>query len=202
MTYTGTITQFRDVTADIRVITIKIDQPYDYKAGQYTQITLNDSEPRFFSIANAPRRDNTIDIHVRNTGGTVSKTLCTHIRELQSVELSKAMGNLQYDPNHIPAVFIAGGTGITPVLAIIEKHKGKPLNVFWGAKSELEFYAQPKQTGLTMHYCVENFPVQEYLKKPIENAHIYLSGPPAMVHDSKVMLLASGVHPNKIYSDA
>lgn len=202
MEYTGKIIQFQDVTADIRIIRIQVDQPYTYKAGQYMQLTLYDHEPRFFSIANAPDHNNIIEIHVRNTGGNVSKTLCTHIRELQPVKISKPMGHLQYDETHVPAVFIAGGTGITPVLSIIQQHKGKPMNVYWGGKSDLEFYIHPQQAGLTMHYCVDNYPVHEYLKDPIDGAYIYLSGPPAMVHDSKVALLAAGIDQNYIYSDA
>lgn len=200
----GTIIQFRDVTADIRIITIQMERGrlYNFHAGQYAEFHLEGHASRFFSIANAPRTDNTIDIHVRNTGGEVSKALCTHIKQGQTIDVSDAKGNLQYDTAHVPAVFLAGGTGITPFLAMVEENKGKPITIYWGAKTENEFYIRPQQNGLAMHYCVDEYPVDAYLKHPIEGAHIYLSGPPAMVHDSRVKLLAAGIDPRMIYSDA
>lgn len=200
----GTILQFIDVTADIRIITIQMAKgnPYAYHAGQYAQFQIDGHEPRFFSIANAPRVDNTIDIHVRNTGGETSAALCTSIKQGQTISVSDAHGNLKYDAAHTPAVFIAGGTGITPFLAMIDTYKGKPFTVYWGAKSNDEFYVRPQQNGLAMHYCVHHFPVDDYLKNPIDGAHIYLSGPPNMVHDSRVKLLAAGIEPDMIYSDA
>jgi ferredoxin-NADP reductase len=191
----GIILQFRDVTSDIRVITIQMgrDRQYKYTAGQYTEIQIDGHEARYFSIANAPRADNTIDIHVRNTGGETSSALCSAIKQGQPVTVSPAQGNLMYDTAHTPAVFIAGGTGITPFLAMIDAHKGKSFHVYWGAKKDNEFYVRPQQNGLAMHYCVDEFPV---------DAHIYLSGPPNMVHDSRVKLLANGIEPSRIYSDA
>lgn len=200
----GIIVQFEDVTADIRRITIQMERgkPYVYHAGQYAQIQIDGFEPRFFSIANAPRKDNTIELHVRNTGGSVSQALCTTIKQGQAVSVSPAKGDLIYDAAHTPAVFIAGGTGITPFLAMIDAYKGKPFTLYWGAKSDHEFYVRPQQNGLAMHYCIDQFPVDAYLNDPIDGAHIYLSGPPNMVHDSRVKLLAGGIEPSMIYSDA
>ena len=200
----GTIIQFVDVTADIRVITIQMERghPYAFHPGQYIEIKIGGHDPRFFSIANAPRANNTIDVHVRNTGGETSNALCSEIKQGQTICVSQAHGNLMYDAAHTPAVFIAGGTGITPFLSIIDAYKGRPFHVYWGAKSDDEFYIRPQQNGLIMHYCIDEFPVDTYLRTPIDGAHIYLSGPPNMVHDSRVKLLAAGVEPDMIYSDA
>lgn len=206
----GHILQFVDVSADIRVITVQMpkDKPFAFKPGQYVDVMTGGHDPRCFSIANAPRADNTVDFHVRNTGGAVSTHLCRHIKQGQEIYLSAPIGGLTM-PERAPAdislqtpvVFIAGGTGITPFLAMIEAYPNRPFTLYWGANSQDDFYVRPKRAGLGVHYCTDIFPVDAYLQDPVENAHIYLSGPKQMVKGSLAKLLAYGVEPSNIYYD-
>ena len=197
------ILQFEDVAHDIRVVTIQMPkgEPYHFTPGQYTEIHCEGFDPRPFSIASAPREDNTFDIHVRNSGQNISEKLCHDIKQGESVHVSDAKGHLTFHDSPNPLVFMAGGTGITPFLAMMEANPTKPATIYWGMQSEYEFYIRPHRNGLAVHYCTDIYPVDAYLKDPIDNAVLYLSGPPAMIHDSKAKLLAFGVEPSNIIHD-
>ena len=200
----GYILKFQDVTADIRIVTIQMpkDQAVTYHAGQYAAITIEGCDPRFFSIANAPRADNTLDIHIRNTGGAVSAILCSTIREGQPVHVSMPHGTLKLSHTHAPKIFLAGGTGITPFLAMVDSRvTNAPIHLFWGMEKTDDFYTRPQQSGLSVTYCTDVYPVDAFLENPVMDAEIYLSGPPAMVHDSCVKLLAAGFDPSNIFYD-
>ena len=200
---TAYILQFEDVTPDIRVVTIQMPkgQPYQFRAGQYADIHIDGHDPRPFSIASAPRADNTIDIHVRNSGRNISHKLCEDIKQGEEINVSPAKGHLGWHGGQNPTVFIAGGTGITPFLAMMEAEPHKPVTLFWGMNAEDDFYVRPRRNGLSAHYCTNIYPIDAYLKDPIDGAIIYLSGPPAMVRDSKAKLLSAGVDPANIIHD-
>lgn len=201
----GYVLSYQDVTADIRIITIQMPKttPFVYRPGQYVEIMVHgEFSPRHFSIANAPRADNTIDIHVRNTGGTVSRFLCNEIRETHPVTVSDPIGNMHLRNNTRPVVMIAGGTGITPFLAMIEQSGGdRPMHLYWGMDNPDQFYIRPQVSGLSVTLCHDCYPVDAYLQDPVENADIYLSGPPVMVTESRVKLLAAGIEPSNIIHD-
>jgi len=200
---TGHILTFTDMTHDIRVITIQLpkDKPYSYHAGQYAYFGIEGFEARPFSIASAPRDDNTIDIHVRNLGKNLSHALCSKITQGQAVTVSPAQGQLQMHDHHDGAiVFLAGGTGITPFLAMAETTQSK-MHLYWGMTSNDDFYLDLAREGMAVHHCVDHYPVDVFLENPIDNAMIYLSGPAAMIEDSKSKLLAAGFDPSNIIHD-
>lgn len=197
------ILQYKDVTADIRVVTIQMTkgEKYIFTPGQYADIHIDGYDPRPFSIASAPRTDNTIDIHVRNSGYNISRKFCENLTQGEAVHVGPAQGDLSYRDGDQPVVFLAGGTGITPFLAMMDAYPKKPATIYWGMTSEDDFYIRPHRNGLCVHYCTEIYPVDAYLQNPMDNAVIYLSGPPAMVKDSKVKLLSAGVEPSNIIHD-
>ncbi|PCH98539.1 MAG: hypothetical protein COB76_06940 [Alphaproteobacteria bacterium] len=200
----GYILSFEDVTADIRIIAIQIskEKNYIFHAGQYAEIEVEGCEPRYFSIANAPRSDNIIDIHVRNIGGDVSHALCRDIKQGQGVTVSNAQGLLKFIENDNAKVFLAGGTGVTPFLAMIEGAKPQTqMSLYWGMETPRDFYVRPQQNGLSVIYCTDIYPVDAYIQNMIMGADVYLSGPPAMVNDSRSKLLAAGVEPSNILFD-
>lgn len=202
--FQGYILKFEDVTADIRVITFQLpkETPYSFYAGQYAEFTVEGCESRYFSIANSPRANNTIDVHVRNIGGNVSQALCNDIRQGQAVTLSSPQGTLKLIESENPKIFLAGGTGITPFLAMIESVKPFiPISLYWGMEKDSDFYIRPQQSGLSVTYCTDIYPVDAYIQNIMEGADVYLSGPPAMVNDSRSKLLAAGVEPSNIFYD-
>lgn len=132
----------------LAVLTIRPDPPLRYMPGQYVAVQV----PRWprvwrnFSIANAPRENGLIDLHVRAVpGGMVSGSLVHNTRPGDTVLLGQARGEMT-----VPAeldrdlLCIAGGTGLAPLKAIIEGvlRTGGP---FWRRKISLWFGARTEQ---------------------------------------------------------
>src|SRR4029453_6135803 len=78
---------------------------------------------RTYSPANAPRRDNTIEFHVRAIGaGWVSSALVRRLRVGDMIKLAAPMGSMNLDRRSTrDAVFVAGGTGLAPIKSLLEE---------------------------------------------------------------------------------
>ena len=122
--WTGEIVQHDRRTDAVAVLTIRPDRPLSYVPGQYIQVQT----PRWpriwrsYSVANAPRANGLIDIHVRAVpGGMVSAALVSHCATGDIVLLGAARGEMRVpdDPGQ-DLVCIAGGSGLAPVKAIVE----------------------------------------------------------------------------------
>lgn len=122
--WTGEVVQHDRRTDTVAVLTIRPDRPLSYVPGQYVGVQA----PRWpriwrsYSVANAPRANGLIDIHVRAVpGGMVSTALVSHCAAGDIVLLGAARGEMRVpdDPSR-DLVCVAGGTGLAPVKALAE----------------------------------------------------------------------------------
>jgi NAD(P)H-flavin reductase/hemoglobin-like flavoprotein len=79
---------------------------------------------RYFSPANAPRQDGSIDLHVQQIdGGQVSAPLVRSLKVGDSVKLGAPVGDRltrkANDPTDL--LMVAGGTGLAPLRAVLEQ---------------------------------------------------------------------------------
>jgi NAD(P)H-flavin reductase len=79
---------------------------------------------RYFSPANAPRHDGSLDLHVQQIdGGQVSPTVVRSLKVGDSVRLGAPVGERLTrrpgDPRDL--LMVAGGTGLAPLLAVLEQ---------------------------------------------------------------------------------
>jgi CDP-4-dehydro-6-deoxyglucose reductase, E3 len=101
-----------------------VTEGINYLPGQY--VLIDDTEyrrpPRSYSIANAPRPDSTIDLLVTLVaGGEVSPWLHHELQVGQHVLISGPYGRFIQDPeDDRPHLYLAGGSGLAPVRALIE----------------------------------------------------------------------------------
>jgi NAD(P)H-flavin reductase/hemoglobin-like flavoprotein len=205
----GEIVQHDRRSLDLAVLTIKPDQPLRYTPGQYVAVQV----PRWprvwrnFSIANAPRENGLIDLHVRAVpGGMVSGSLVRGVRRGDTVLLGRPRGEMTAPPD--PArdlLCIAGGTGLAPIKAIIEGviNATKPgdhpkIGLLYGARTEKDLYdLQDLQVLESAHPAfmvtpvVSDDPGFAGIKGTLpqvarryancQGKDIFISGPPAMV---------------------
>jgi NAD(P)H-flavin reductase/hemoglobin-like flavoprotein len=197
---------------DLAVMTIRPDQPLRYVPGQYVAVQV----PRWprlwrnFSIANAPRENGLIDLHVRAVrGGLVSASLVHNTRPGDTVLLGRAQGEMT-----VPAeldrdlLCIAGGTGLAPLKAIIEGvlRGGGPfwrrkITLWFGARTEQDLYDLPDLRVLeSICAGLKVIPVVSHQKDFIgmkgmlsdvtahcascEDREIFISGPDRMVRET------------------
>lgn len=212
---------------DIAVITLRPARPLPYIAGQYVNVQTA-RWPRVwrtFSIANAPRADNTIRLHVRAVpGGWVSGTLLRDTRVGDTVTLGPPMGTMTPpEPGGRDLLFVAGGTGLAPLKAIVEHvlasgHR-PAIHLLFGARTAAELYDLPDLVRMAASCprlrvlpVVSDEPgyggMRGRLPEVTRRFHswaqheVYVCGPPAMVTETVGLLEGDGVPPARIHRDA
>jgi NAD(P)H-flavin reductase/hemoglobin-like flavoprotein len=125
----------------IAVLTLRPDEPLSYLPGQHVSVqTMH--WPRLwrtYSIANAPRPDGTLSLHVRAAkGGMVSHALVHHVAAGDPLVLGAPAGPMTADTTSARDVLcLAGGTGLAPIKAIVEAITARPIA---GRRREIALY--------------------------------------------------------------
>jgi CDP-4-dehydro-6-deoxyglucose reductase len=121
----------------------------EFVPGQYVEIWIPGSAylSRAYSIANRPRNDGGIELHIhRVKGGRLSDWAFTQMKEGDRVLARGPLGHFTVrSAVDRPLLFIAGGTGFAPIKALIEQQlKLAPLRemqLFWGLRDLHDCYA-------------------------------------------------------------
>lgn len=158
--WTATVVSHERRTDDIAVLQLRPDQPYPYEAGQYTTLE-SPRVPRVwrsYSIANAPRRDGLLEIHVRQVGaGWVSGALVRHHQPGDQVRLGPARGATVLDRESTrDVVCVGGGTGLSPMKALVDDarrwNSARRLHLFFGVRRREDLYDVQALQALTVRY--------------------------------------------------
>jgi NAD(P)H-flavin reductase/hemoglobin-like flavoprotein len=214
--WVGEVVQYDRRRPDLAVLTIRPDQPLRYTPGQYLAVQV----PRWlrvwrnFSIANAPRENGLIDLHVRGVlGGMVSGSLVHNTRPGDTLLLGQACGDMTASADQDRDLLcIAGGTGLAPIKAIIEgvikasrPGRRRKIVLYFGARTEEDLYDLPDLRVLEWIYsALTVIPVVSHQAEfegvkgmlPDVAAHyasctgseIFVSGPDVMVRQTVALL--------------
>ncbi|MEI6738483.1 MAG: FAD-binding oxidoreductase, partial [Pseudomonadota bacterium] len=117
-----------------------------YLAGQYIDILLKDGKRRSFSIANAPHRDQSVELHIRHIpDGQFTSYVFNNMRDRAILRFEGPLGSffLREDSGK-PIIFVAGGTGFAPIKAVLEhaffKHLDREMVLYWGCRTRTDLY--------------------------------------------------------------
>ena len=148
-------------TMDVSVLQIRPDEPYTYRPGQSFAMEI-ERKPRlwrYFSPANAPREDGTIELHVQLVdGGQLSGPLVRSVAPGDRVRLGAPVGDQLTLPedDRRDLVMVAGGTGLAPLSAVIDQidrewlaHRSAPaVHLFHGARLPWSLYERERLRDL------------------------------------------------------
>jgi len=133
-------------TAIVEVWLQPMDQPMDYRPGEY--VLLEDSmrqiPPRSYSIANAPRPDGLISLLItRVADGTTSVWVHDQLRRGDEVTVTGPYGTFVADPaSTAPCLYLAAGSGLAPIRALIEAAleaiPQRPLTLIFSARTQAD----------------------------------------------------------------
>jgi NAD(P)H-flavin reductase/hemoglobin-like flavoprotein len=224
--WSGQVIRHQRHGSDIAVLTIQPDQPLPYRSGQYLSVetTRWPRVWRTYSIANAPRSDHALEIHVRAVpAGWVSNALVHHTRPGDLLRLGPALGSMVLDPaSNRPLVLIGGGTGIAPIKALVQQLARTPFarttRVFFGVRKIEDLYdlspltrISLTQPWLTIAPVVSDDPNYPGLCGPVVQTaddlttwhghEVYLCGPPPMVRSGLAVLEKAGVPSHDVHFD-
>ncbi|GII75228.1 oxidoreductase [Sphaerisporangium rufum] len=210
---------------ELVVVTVEPRERYPYRAGQYAtlQTPVWPKVWRQYSIANAPRPDNRLTFHVRVVpGGWVSTALAHHTRPGDTVLLGPPRGAMLLDrasTRHL--VFIAGGTGLAPLKAMVEESMWLPerpnIDLFHGVRRHTDAYDLPDLMALRSAHrrlrvvkAVSDDPADPRRERVIDavqnhrvtlDGDVYVCGSPDMVRVTVGQLRGLGVPPRMIHTE-
>jgi NAD(P)H-flavin reductase len=213
---------------NIAVLTIAPDQPLPFMAGQHLTVQT----PRWprvwrpYSLAGMPRDDGLLALHVKAVpGGWVSNALVRYTAPGSELVLGPPLGTMTLAPAaDRDLLCVAGGTGLSPVKAIIEQAvresaaTPRRIYLYYGARRRHELYDLPDLWRLADAYGgFELIPVTSddpafdgmqgdvgrvaarYM--PHADCEAYVAGPPQMVRETIRVLARAGLGPERIHFD-
>jgi NAD(P)H-flavin reductase/hemoglobin-like flavoprotein len=213
-------------TVDVAVLRLAPRVPYEYLPGQSLSLET-DLRPRlwrYYSVANAPRPDGVLELHVKaRDGGPVSTALVRRAAVGDVLRLGPPMGHLGLDPeSDRDLLLVAGGTGVAPLKALVDqvaRHgPARRVDLFVGARTEDAFYdradlerLEREHPWLTVTLAVSHDPqsslpqgmVGEVAARsgPWTSREVFVAGPGVMVDDTVDRLLQHGARRERIRAE-
>ncbi|SBT41333.1 globin domain-containing protein [Micromonospora auratinigra] len=135
-------------TFDVAVLTVRPQYLLPFTPGQSVGVSHPSVRSwRYYSPANAPRPDGTLELHVRATpGGVVSSRLVYGCAVGDQIHLASPVGDrlTLWPAGSADLLLLAAGTGWAPVKALVEQvaaeNSGRRVDLYVGARSRSEFY--------------------------------------------------------------
>lgn len=160
------------LTDTIKRIVLIPDSPLSFIAGQYLQIVMSDDDKRPFSIANAPRADGSIELHIgAEPGNQYAGQVIEKMTKDKVVNVEGGLGQAVIKPSNAQAIILlAGGTGFSYTLSLLQQLLSKPLEapvqLYWGTRTIQDMYAFDELNTFAQQHPLFTFiPVVELPEK-------------------------------------
>ncbi len=155
-TFHGVVKETKMLTHDIMEVSVELDRPISFSAGQFADIGLEGFERhRSYSFASTPVAEGTTELkfHVRHvSGGSYTDWLFSEDRTNERFELHGPTGNFWLRPADAPILCIAGGSGMAPIKSILEdaltKGINRPVTYLFGAREQRDLYCLDEMQAL------------------------------------------------------
>lgn len=198
---------------------------FDYHPGQYIDVIGPGGVRRSYSVANAPAADKLIELHVREVpGGVMSGYWFGEAKQNDLLRLNGPLGTFFLrDIAGKDLVFLATGTGIAPVKAMLEslepvdaERRPRSIAVYWGGRQRPDLYWQPTSISVghrfetvlsraSVDWTGRRGHVQRALlsdQPSWADAVVYACGSDAMIHSARELLQSAGLPSRAFHSDA
>lgn len=226
--YRATVVGLEDVARGTRRLTLELDGPMTFNAGQYVQVAIPGKEVnRSWSMANPPKQAGQVELQIRNTPGGLATEgwVFKDLAVGDTVTITGPYGRFFIrEALDKPVILIGGGTGLAPLKSIVRHvlETGLPhkLHLYQGARTQADLYDVEFFRGLEKDHpeqfvyrpClsdeqIEGFPhgmVTDVVAEdfPTCRGHVaYLCGPPPMVEAAIKTLMKKRLFPRDIFRE-
>ena len=208
---------------DVLLVTLRLPPSSNFKfiAGQYIEL-IHEGIRRSYSIANAPRQDGNIKLLIKKVNdGLMSDYLFNRAKLNDLLRIEGPQGTFSYRENGSKnIIFIATGTGIAPIIAILEKFslekkQYKKFYVFWGGRYMEDIYLDLSEIKVDHHFfpALSRDEVELSFKGYVQDAvlssgidllesTVYACGSEKMISSAATLLIKNGLSPKRLFSDA
>lgn len=232
--YRSRCTMIVDLAHGIRQLRLELIPPQaiSFIPGQYIQIRVpvyrgNEEVTRGYSIASDPQDRNAIELIIRRAPHGISTTwIFDHLKHSDEIVFTGPYGDFRLSKTDAPIVFIAGGSGIAPIMSILHQMRNEGIKrkavFYFGVNkvSEMFFVDLMKRFESELHdfrfvpvvarcedldsWQGERGLVTEALVRNIKDAsnmEAYLCGSPGMIEASTKALRSLGMPDKHIFYD-
>lgn len=224
-----------DLTYDIKRFKFQIpaSEKISYTPGQYMQLTVPAYEKsklpitRAYSIATNPNDTNCIEFVIRRVPNGISTGyLFDYLKIGEMIRIKGPFGQFKLSETDVPIIFIAGGSGMSPIKCILHQmkntgNKRKAIYYFGANKVKDLFYVELMEQfekelpnfrfvpAVASPDNDENWSgktglVTEVVREDLQNAsesEAYLCGSPGMIDSSIKVLKELGTKEENIFYD-
>lgn len=198
--------------------------PLIFSAGQYAALRFGDLPPRDFSMASRPD-DAILEFHIqRLSGGRASDYVASRLQVGDMVSLRGPYGTAYLREEHLGPILAAGGTGLAPLLSIVETALAmgltQRLHLYVGVRGAADLYYQDRLGVLAARHrnlrfvaAVSEPDAETTLRRgnlcdivaadftDFRAFHAYVAGPPAHCEATRKILSARGLPDQACFVD-
>jgi len=218
----GELVAIDRLAASVSRLTIRLEEPdaFRFQPGQYLRLRPPGLRvARAYSIASSPAGLPLVELLIRHVpGGQVTGWLEGAAAPGALLTLQGPLGGFALDDRAARAVFVAGGTGLAPALAMIRANARRmPMLLCFGCTRREELFLHEElraleaaTPGLEIRIALmegaagdvrEGTAVALLAREPVEGASYHLCGPPGMVDAARAVLRAEGVSHHQIRAE-
>jgi ferredoxin-NADP reductase/ferredoxin len=210
------------------VLQVPCGVSFNFQSGQYIRVRVpGTDEWRSYSMASLPRDLPRMEFLIRIlSGGAMSEYLMHRCEPGDNLEVEGPMGAFVLRESDAPHIFVAGGTGLAPILSMLETIRRRPgakppMLLSFGCASDTQFFYRDEvelrgswMPTLRLKLCADRVtdlasgltqanPVQMLTADDVTDPETaaYLCGPPPMIEAARRRLMELGVAPERIYAE-
>jgi CDP-4-dehydro-6-deoxyglucose reductase len=214
------------VSEDVIAVTLRTPPASQllFRTGQYIDVIGPEGIRRSYSLASAPRSDGKLQLEIRRVeGGQLSQYWFEKAKANDLLRIEGPFGTFSRRSTPVKnLIFLATGTGIAPVKAILEELAGSPdkskydkIVVYWGGRTVADVYWKPDFENLSLSFIpvlsreLEWVGRKGYVQQAViedgldlSASSVYACGSETMIASAKALLVGAGLNERAFYSDA
>lgn len=215
------------LTADVMRVRLRLppNSDFSFRAGQYIDVIAQGGLRRSYSLACASAVENQLELHVREVAdGAMSAYWFTQAKEGDLLRMYGPLGTFVLrDLVGVDLKFLATGTGIAPVKAMIEslrlaspENLPRSISVYWGGRQPQDLYFDLASIMDGIHYepvlsrasadwqGARGYVQQQLIADCLDlsDAAVYACGSDAMIQSARKSVIESGLPTFRFHSDA
>lgn len=221
------ISEINRLAPDVARVRLRLPPSADFHfvAGQYIDVIGHNGIRRSYSLACADAKGTLLELHIRAVEkGEMSEYWFNQAAPNDLLRLHGPLGTcVLRETAGIDLFFLATGTGIAPVKAMLEsltrlhpEHQPAAVTVLWGGRHSSDHYLDRSDLqGAHTFIPVRSLPdgawvgatghVQDVLlasNPRLDTAAVYACGSNAMIQGARQRLVQAGLPPERFHSDA
>lgn len=225
----GTVAEVEKISSAVYRLAVDVggETPISFLPGQYVHLAVpGTSEARSYSFANPPEVTDRLVFYIKALDqGAMSDYVRSRARVGDEMPVTGPFGHFYLRPPARPIVLVAGGTGLAPMLSMLDHLAGaggtdQPIHLLYGANTPDELFGLDQLAGyagkglnLTVETCVveggtdwdgATGHVTGLLRADLVNGgdiDAYLCGPPPMIDAGTAWLSENGVGEHRIHAE-